>query len=147
MRPTAHHFAPRLVVIATSIILAAAALAGERLSVQDALKDGKVTVALESVDDGKNATVTITSIDKVPLALIFSKGPLEFDVSTPYAKNLIVISVVAPKSIDLGPEKSASLTMPQAGKARIKSGKVTFRKTADGMSKSFENLTLTSSQQ
>ena len=111
-------------------------------SVLDTLNEGKVSLTLEGIDAGKQITLTVRNLVASPLVVRFPKGQLDFDIGTSDLHTLIRVSLPSSEIKELGAGKSASTTFPQTGKTRLRSGKVILKKTADGMSKSFENLSV-----
>jgi len=105
------------------------------LTIDQALKAGKISVVLEGIEGGKSLNLIVTNLSDSNLALVLPKGTLDFHLAR------ATVSVLVENQVGITLERKAShkATLPQVGD-RVKEGKVTLRQTADGFETKYEHF-------
>jgi hypothetical protein len=122
------------------IVLVTGAVAAEAPSSMflDLVKSGRVHLAIEGTENGNKATLTFTNPGSTPLYVTVQQGETRIVVSTSPEIVLTVNSAQAQR-INVPAGKQASVTVAQAGSARLEAGKITMKTDSDGMSVHFDN--------
>ncbi|MBM4161872.1 MAG: hypothetical protein FJ217_12350 [Ignavibacteria bacterium] len=90
------------------------------MDLMKAYKSGKLALAFTAKDDGANLELTLKNNSKGPLVIVVPRDTLRFDLTA------VRISIVNPKKkeIRLSKDGERTLTFPQTGKSRLRSGSI-----------------------